>query len=94
MTAHAHEHHQHDHHAEPAQGHDAHGAHGCHDKHAGHSPEMFRQRFWLTLALTIPVVLFSEMVQDWLGFSLPSFPGDSAIPPVLGTAVSGPAARS
>ena len=87
MTAHAHEHHHHEHHAEPAQGHDAHGAHGGHDKHAGHSPEMFRQRFWLTLALTIPVVLFSEMVQDWLGFSLPSFPGDSAIPPVLGTAV-------
>jgi Cu2+-exporting ATPase len=48
---------------------------------------MFRQRFWLTLALTIPVVLFSEMVQDWLGFSMPEFPGDSWIPPVLGTAV-------
>jgi len=85
MTAHAH--HQHEHDAEPAQGHDAHGAHAGHDKHAGHSPEMFRRRFWLTLALTIPVVLFSEMVQDWLGFSLPSFPGDSAIPPILGTAV-------
>ncbi len=77
MTAHAHDH-EHTH---------GHAGHGDHDKHAGHSPEMFRQRFWLTLALTIPVVLFSEMVQDWLRFSLPGFPGDSWIPPVLGTVV-------
>jgi P-type Cu2+ transporter len=65
---------------------DAAAGHG-HDKHAGHDPEMFRRRFWLTLALAIPVVVFSEMVQDWLGFSPPEFAGDSLIPPVLGTAI-------
>jgi Cu2+-exporting ATPase len=82
MTSHAHHHH---HHGDVAHG--APGAHDGHDKHAGHSPEMFKQRFWLTLALTIPVLLFSEMIQDWLGFSLPEFPGDSWVPPVLGTIV-------
>jgi len=82
MTSHAH--HQH-HHGDVAHG--APGAHDGHDKHAGHSPEKFKQRFWLTLALTIPVLLFSEMIQDWLGFSLPEFPGDSWVPPVLGTIV-------
>jgi len=82
MTSHAHHHH---HHGDVAHG--APGAHEGHDKHAGHSPEMFKQRFWLTLALTIPVLLFSEMIQDWLGFSLPEFPGDSWVPPVLGTIV-------
>lgn len=70
--------------------HDTHGghtAHTGHDKHAGHSVAMFRDRFWLSLILSIPVVLFSEMVQDWLGFSMPSFPGDELIAPVLGTIV-------
>src|SRR5215211_5875055 len=70
-----------------AMGHDHHDAHAGHDKHAGHSVAMFRDRFWLCLILTIPVVLFSEMVQDWLGFSLPEFPGDELIAPVLGTIV-------
>ena len=35
--------------------HDGHGQHGGHDQHGGHSPEMFRDRFGLSLALTIPV---------------------------------------
>ena len=47
--------------------HDAdHGDHGevgeNHDKHAGHSVEMFRDRFWLSFALTLPVVFYSEMI--------------------------------
>src|SRR4029453_15118321 len=46
-------------------GHDAHGGHGGHDKHAGHDPEMFRRKFWLSLALTVPLVVTSEMVMDW-----------------------------
>jgi hypothetical protein len=37
--------------------------HGAHDKHEGHSVEMFRSKFWLSLALTIPVVFWSEHVQ-------------------------------
>ena len=36
---------------------------------------MFRQRFWVNLVLTIPVLLFSPMLQEWLGFSMPAFPG-------------------
>ena len=44
------------------------GGHGAgHDKHAGHSVAMFRDRFWLTLGLTVPVVLLSHDVQTWLG---------------------------
>jgi Cu2+-exporting ATPase len=68
-------------------GHAAHDAHERHDKHAGHSVEMFRDRFWVSLILTIPVVLYSEMVQDWLNFSMPEFPGSEAIAPALGTFV-------
>jgi Cu2+-exporting ATPase len=64
----------------------AHEMHGAHDKHAGHDPEMFRRRFWLSLLLTIPVVVTSEMVMDWFGYEL-DFAGMSLIGPVLGSIV-------
>ena len=58
-----------------------------HDKHARHSVAMFRDRFWLSLALTIPVVLYSPMIQEWFGYTAPVFPGSEWIPPVLGTVI-------
>src|SRR6266403_144431 len=61
--------------------------HGSHDRHAGHSVAMFRDKFWLSLALTIPVVFWSDDVQHWLGYTAPSFPGSGFIPAILGTAV-------
>ena len=67
--------------------HAAHDDHAGHDKHAGHDPEAFRRKFWLSLILTIPVVLYSEMVQEWLRFSMPEFPGSDLIAPVLGTVI-------
>jgi P-type Cu2+ transporter len=61
--------------------------HAGHDKHAGHDPEAFRRRFWLTLALTVPIVVYAEHVQMLLGFQPPAFPGDYLVGPVLGTFV-------
>jgi Cu2+-exporting ATPase len=54
--------------------------------HAGHL-DLYRRRFWFCLLLTIPVLFYSEMIQDWLNFSMPSFTGSGAIAPVLGTAI-------
>jgi Cu2+-exporting ATPase len=69
----------------------AHGAHDghamAHDKHAGHSVAMFRDKFWLSLALTIPVLLWSRDPQAWLGYAAPQFRGSDWIPAILGTAV-------
>ncbi len=67
--------------------HDEHGGHAGHDMHAGHDPDAFRRQFWIVLALTIPVVVWSEEVQAWLGYTAPTFPGSDWIPPVLGTVV-------
>ena len=61
--------------------------HGGHDRHAGHSVSMFRDKFWLSLALTFPVIVWSPDPQAWLGYSAPAFPGSALIPPVLGTVV-------
>ena len=80
-----HEHHAHHEPSHPSP--DDGGAHGSHDQHAGHSVAMFRDRFWLSVLLTIPVLVWSEMVQDWLGFSAPTFPLSDRIPAILGTIV-------
>jgi P-type Cu2+ transporter len=66
--------------------HGGHAGHGGHDEHTGHDPEMFRQRFWLSLALTIPLVVTSETVMDWFGYSL-DFWGMDLLGPVLGSLV-------
>ena len=58
-----------------------------HDKHAGHSPDMFREKFWLSLVLTLPVVFWSEHIQILLGYRAPEFFGSDWIPPVLGTVI-------
>src|SRR5258707_3194113 len=57
------------------------------DPHAGHSVAMFRDKFWLSFALTIPVVVWSSDVQRWLAYTAPSFPGSKLVPAVLGTGV-------
>ena len=77
-------------HAEPPGPHDQHAGHKGHeghDKHAGHSVTMFRERFWLSLALSVPTLVWSPSLQDWLGFSAPSFPLSEYVPPLFGTAV-------
>jgi P-type Cu2+ transporter len=82
---------QHRQHTEPDEhgGPGGHGAHGGHEGHGGHGDHaaQFRDRFWLSLALTLPVIAYSEMVQDWLGFTPPQFPGAQWVAPLLGTLV-------
>src|SRR5437899_2463717 len=63
--------------------HDAHGGHGGHGDHAA----MFRDRFWLSVALTIPVVLYSDMFQRLLDYTAPKFAGSGLVSPLLGTAI-------
>ena len=63
--------------------HSGHGGHGGHGDHA----DLFRRKFWVSLALTIPTVVYSAMVQDWLGYTAPQFPGNTLVAPLFGTAV-------
>jgi len=55
--------------------------------HQGHSAEAFRAKFWLSLVLTLPVVVWSGHVQDLLGYRAPTFPGSDWVGPLLATAV-------
>jgi len=58
--------------------------HTGHDKHAGHDPETFRRRFWLTLLISLPVIATSEMIMEWFGYELSRV---AWVGPVLGTFV-------
>jgi len=68
-------------------GHADHGNHGAHDKHAGHSVAMFRDKFWISLALTVPTLIWGHMLPRVLNYSPPSVPGQRWIAPLFGTAV-------
>ncbi|MDP8956607.1 MAG: heavy metal translocating P-type ATPase, partial [Actinomycetota bacterium] len=75
-------------HHESAHGAQHEGAHGAHHG-GGHGDHvaMFRDRFWWTLVLGIPVVLYSEMFQRLLGYTAPVFPGSDWLSPVIGTVI-------
>jgi Cu2+-exporting ATPase len=86
-TGHVPAHDAHAPHKRHAPAHAAHGSgHGAHVDHTGHE-EMFRRRFWANLVLTIPVLFFSPMLQEWLGFKSPEFPGSQWIGPVFAFAI-------
>jgi Cu2+-exporting ATPase len=58
--------------------------HSDHDKHAGHNPDMFKKKFWLSLLLTIPAVLYSHTIMELLNYTMRNFPGSEWIPALFG----------
>jgi len=66
---------------------DQHAGHGAHDKHAGHSVAMFRDKFWISLGLTVPTLVWGHMLPRVLGYTPPQVPGARWIAPAFGTAV-------
>ena len=89
----------HDHHLMSAPGSGAHAhhtghprgapdAHAGHDKHAGHSVDMFRRKFWGTLLLSVPTLIWAPMIQHWFGYEAWGGPGMSRwVPALFGTLV-------
>ncbi len=74
---------QHADHGESDHEHDGHD--GMHEGHEA----TFRRRFFVSTLLSIPVLLYSETLQAWLGFSVPAFPGSEWINPVFAVIVFG-----
>lgn len=67
-------------------GQEEHSGHGAHVDHIGHE-QMFRKRFWISLVLSIPVLLYSQGLQMLLGYSMPAFPGSQWIAPIFSVIV-------
>ena len=84
-----HNHHHHHHHDNAGTTHGAHNAdeHKSHDDHAHHSAKMFKDKFWISLALTIPVLVYSKMIQDWFKISPPTFLGSEWMPLIFSTII-------
>ncbi len=90
MTRNTHDHtprRDHGHHADHRGGHGGHDGdqdseHKHHVDHTGHE-EMFRNRFWVSLILSVPVVLYDPMIHQWLDFTMPAFPGTQWITPMF-----------
>ena len=53
-----------------------------HVDHTGHE-DLFRSRFWASLLLSIPVLLYTPMLQMWFGFRIPDFMGSLWVMPVF-----------
>ena len=77
-------------HVEGKVAHDHANGDGGHD-HSGHDhtdhEQMFRQRFWVCLVLSVPVLFWSETIQGWFGYDAPDFAGSGAIVPVLASVI-------
>ena len=65
--------------------HDDHEHHHEHDDHHDHA-DQFRRLFWWSLLLAVPVIAFSDMVQEWFGYTI-DLPGARAVAPLFGIAV-------
>ena len=64
-----------------------HQHHAGHDKHAGHSPAMFKRRFFICLALTLPVLYFAPSFQEWFNYQAIQFPASNWATPILSTVI-------
>lgn len=56
-------------------------------RHAGHSTAMFFRKFWVSLILTIPVVLYADVIEKIFKWSPPEFLGSSYMPLLFGSVV-------
>jgi len=64
------------------------GEHAQHIDRSGHEA-MFRRRFWVSVLLSIPVLLYTPMLQMWLGFKIPEFLGSQWVALLFAVAVFG-----
>lgn len=76
----------------PSEAESTHAGHGGSAAHgsAGHDHSAmiddFKRRFWVSLIISVPIVLLSEMIQMWFGFRI-AFPGDRYVLAALSTFV-------
>src|SRR3954454_21719910 len=76
---------EHMHHTAMSTSHGTH--HDQHGGHAGHSATMFQRPFWVSLVLTIPIVIYAEMIQAIFHYQAPAFPGSYWLSPILASVI-------
>ncbi len=66
---------------------DPHASHGMHGGHAGHSEAMYSRPFWISLVLTIPILIYAPLLQELLHYTAPQFPGSAWLAPLLASVI-------
>jgi len=64
-----------------------HEEHDGFSKHEGHQVNIFKKKFWVSLILTIPVVAYAEIAQEFFDYSAPVFIGSEYLPIVLSSII-------
>ncbi len=67
--------------------HAGHTGHATHAGHMGHSAAMFQRPFWISLVLTLPILVYAELLQSLLRYQAPSFPGSFWLAPILASVI-------
>ncbi len=60
--------------------------HGNHAKRAGHHTEALLRKFWIAVALCVPIFFYSEMARSVFGIQGPQFTGSYCLDLILGSA--------
>jgi Cu2+-exporting ATPase len=68
-------------------GHGGHESHTGHGGHTGHSEAMFQRPFWISLVLSIPVLIYAKLFENLLHYQAPIFPGSNWLEPTLGSII-------
>ena len=80
---------EHQHHNHTPKGHNNHSGHENHHDHQDHHKHMiedFKRRFWISLVITLPIIVLAPMIQELLGYAL-RFNGDRYVQFVLSTII-------
>ncbi len=57
------------------------------NKHAGHHTASFQKKFWVSLILSVPVVLYSDIFEKLIGSRTPVFPASEYIPAIIASVI-------
>ena len=80
--------HEHHHHQNQPHAHEHNHQGGNHHAHHAHMVADFRRRFWISIILTVPVLILAPMIQSWLGLrETLAFPGDGLIQFIFATGI-------
>jgi Cu2+-exporting ATPase len=64
-----------------------HEDHDSFNKHEGHQTNIFKTKFWVSFILTLPILAYSEIIQEFLQYTPPSFIGSEYLPVILSTVI-------
>jgi Cu2+-exporting ATPase len=64
-----------------------HEDHDSFNKHEGHETNIFKTKFWVSFILTLPILAYAEIIQEFLKYTPPQFTGSEYLPVILSSII-------